>query len=303
MISKIIHYENYSSLHNIAPDYYSDAIASYYANVGKKLEIGSSQFKGTLGVTLNGNLDGKPVFIKSHKPSAFHKFNLDKEFLFLNNIYGDSLFLQKIPVYVLGSQFSVIVMEELCGDIKFASPEEGIIAIDSCIAGLEKALSKLEHHRESLVQTGYCFSFLYRKASFALNFLESRSLIDNKLKQRLEHTLTNHGPEALSEQYFCHGDLSSKNIMLLGMNPVLVDWEDAMLGNKIFDICYWLTFMEQRKHYSSTYFREFAQKNSDVLFYMSTILLLKGYLSVLDGSISRNSVSIQERIEELYNFV
>lgn len=303
MISKIIHYEQYSSLHDIAPDYYSDAITGYFAREGKKIEISDSHLKGTLGVTLGGSLDGKPVFIKSHRPSAFHQYNLDKEFLFLHSIYGNSLFLRKIRLSIPGSQFSAIVMEELRGNVVFGSLEQDITTIETCLAGLEGASSGLEPHRKSIVQADYCFSFLFEKASFALKFLDSRGYIDKKLKHRLEHTFVNHGYEALSEQYFCHGDLSSKNIMLLGTKPILVDWEDAMLGSKIFDICYWLTFMDQRKHYNSGYFREFAAKNGDVLFYMSVILLLKGYLSVLDGSVFHNSLSIQERIEELYDLI
>ena len=104
-----------------------------------------------------------------------------------------------------------------------------------------------------------------------------------------------------SEHFFCHGDLSDKNIMLKDGHQIVIDWEDAMLGSNKFDLGYWLTFMNQRKYYQTREFKNFLGVEKDIFFFMVLVLLLKSYLSVLDGSISKNKVSVQERIEELYD--
>jgi serine/threonine protein kinase len=304
MISKIIHYENYATLPDIALEQYVYAISKFYhENEGERIEIFSTTYlTGTLGVTLKGMLNGQSVFIKSHKPSLFHKYNLEKEFLFLKSVYRDTLVLRIISFFIKGSQFSAIVMTELQGAVTFNSLEQGLKTIESCLVDLVGTSLELENHRKFLVTSDYRFSFLYKKSFYALEFLETRNYISKKLKLKFDQMFTNCGSEVLSELCFCHGDLSSKNIMLHGMKPILVDWEDAMLGSKLFDISYWMTFMEQRKYYNSPFFKEFISKNRDVLFYMSIILLLKGYLSVLDGSVQNNNLSIQERIDEISDF-
>jgi thiamine kinase-like enzyme len=303
MISKIIHYEMYASLQDINPALYLEAISEYYLIYeSKEVTIEDKEHKGTLGLSFRGEVAGQSVYIKTHKPSVFHQSNLDKEYFFLDRIYRDSLDFKKIQLLIRGIPYSAIIMEELDGYSPCSSFEQGMATLNAFRMTLNMSSSSLEPFRESLAKSGFCFSFLYRKAFFALDFLCRNHWIEKKMKHRLEKTFEVYSSAAFLEQHFCHGDISNKNIMLKDGQPILIDWEDAMLGSPIFDFCYWLTFMDQRKYYPANAFKEFASSNRDVLFFMAVIIVLKSYLSILDGSVSHHKVTIAERLEELYDW-
>lgn len=50
------------------------------------------------------------------------------------------------------------------------------------------------------------------------------------------------------EPRLLHGDPGSHNVIVReGAEPVLVDWEDALLGDPLFDVAFWATFHPERR--------------------------------------------------------
>lgn len=302
MISKIIHYEKYISIPDINYGVFLKELTRYYQiNEDTIIQTQNKGSDGTLGVVSRIELNGKIFFIKTHRPTSFHKKNLDKEYFFLEKLYGDILDLRKIQVMVDGFQHSVIIMDELQAEDSEVSLEEKISFLDGLRKNINACSIELEPFRAELVRSGFNVAFLLKKALWSIDFLYKKNFISSRLKNRLKKTISSYTNTGLSECFFCHGDLGNKNIMLKNGQRIVIDWEDAMLGTEKFDLCYWLSFMSQRKYYQSEYFKKFIYDDSDTLFFIVTVLILKGYLSVIDGSIHTNKITIQDRIEEIYD--
>ena len=57
------------------------------------------------------------------------------------------------------------------------------------------------------------------------------------------------GREAEFDSALLHGDLGNHNVFIDDrMIPTLVDWEDALLGDPVFDLAMWATFNPSRRH-------------------------------------------------------
>ena len=101
------------------------------------------------------------------------------------------------------------------------------------------------------------------------------------------------------EPKVCHGDLSSKNIMKHKDRLIAIDWEDAFLGFEEYDFLYWLTFIENKHHIEKSLFGKGQMNAYFEISILSLIILLKSWLSLLDGSIKNHRISFNERLKEV----
>ena len=88
--------------------------------------------------------------------------------------------------------------------------------------------------------------------------------------------------------------------MQYGSLPVIIDWEDAMIGPQGYDAAYWLTFMAQRKYYRTNSLHIFGIGKEEMKEYMSVIVTLKSALSLLNQSYKAHSLSCEERMLEIF---
>jgi aminoglycoside phosphotransferase family enzyme len=104
-------------------------------------------------------------------------------------------------------------------------------------------------------------------------------------------------------EVICHGDLSNKNIMLLDNKPIVLDWEDCFIGVESYDLCYWLTFFDQRKYYDRDMFSESYTEPKKMVALMVLITVLKCYLSYKNGSYKTNTVTFDQRLQQILALV
>ncbi len=300
MLSKIIHHENYVNLQDIDGELLYNAVRKYFYDFkGKEINIYDGGVKGTLGVVFSIEIEGKSFFAKTHKPSVFHRNNLDKEYFLLKNIYDRELYLEKISIILLGEVYHVLIMDRLQVNNSTDSINDKIAYIESTLCEINKlnTVQKITSH--SFFTPEFRFSFLYGKAISSLEYLHQHSLIKSSLCNKIHRVFDYYKTHSNWEQVLCHGDLSNPNIMVKDGLLFILDWEDAFPGSLKYDLSYWLTFMDQRKYYQHEIVKDLIKNDDEIFFYMIMVLVLKGYLSILDGSIFQHKITIHERIEEI----
>jgi 5-methylthioribose kinase len=97
----------------------------------------------------------------------------------------------------------------------------------------------------------------------------------------------------------CHGDFGPKNIMLEGVEPRVIDWEDAFGGIAGYDYLYWLTFMENRPFLQTAAFGRTGLAPEIERAILALVVLLKSYLAVCSGAYLKHAVSPRTRIAEI----
>ena len=134
----------------------------------------------------------------------------------------------------------------------------------------------------------------------ALSELVPRGLISVEVRRRLEkyfETVTKLSPR--SEPVLCHGDFRTEDIMLDKATPIVIDWEDAFMGSTLTDHLYWLTFFENRRHYSENIFDLTSMEKDMQIAIMLLIITLKNYTSFLSGQYMHNALSFDDRLLEI----
>lgn len=300
MISKILHYEKYAEVQGVDIVAFYASIQQYLLSIGQ-IGFSSESFTsdGTLGSVICLEIDGKSFFFKTHRPHPFHRQNLEKEYACFVAVYGDLVFVRTFTRVIHDYEHLVIMIEALDSLTDALSYEERGSKILDYSMSPEGVLSEVFLNSGFKENKLLDFHFLYEKSAEALNFLWQKKIIPSSLRKKLAFRLSDYSEKAFSLGYLCHGDLSNRNIKLADERFIFIDWEDAMQGSRIYDFCYWMTFMDQRPNLQSAFFKKFCSDEPDALFYMSLILVLKSYLSVLDGSYNTHKLPIPHRLEEL----
>jgi hypothetical protein len=95
-----------------------------------------------------------------------------------------------------------------------------------------------------------------------------------------------------------HGDLSNPNIFLLDGIPILLDWEDVMIGYSGYDQIYWLTFFANANEITVENLKRISGPSEVMRATFSFVVILKEYLFALKGE-SQNRTSTQQRLKDL----
>jgi len=246
---------------------------------------------GTLGAGFLLQQNGRRRFAKTNTlPEG--RSTLEKEAAILTQIYGSLLHVERIET-VDGGPRLWLVMDALSYP---ASPTD-----PKALLGLVTAYSApLQAIEMSAVPAGDDFALLLQEGAHALEALTNAGHLTAAVGHWAGAQLALLGRELSNfPQVLCHGDLGPKNIMATSEGLVAIDWEDAFWGIEGYDYLYWLTFMDQRKHYGPSIFdRTPWGKDVDIAI-LALVILLKCQLSVLSGSVHDNRLSFDQRLQEI----
>jgi len=251
---------------------------------------------GTLGVCFYVKDCDKTYFLKICLNDKVHNDLISKEIHFIGHVYGDLFSTKWGEVDFNGAKISWILLPYFSTNICALTPLEakGVI---------EFYQSKLKtFDSQSIVQERFTFDSLLKYAHIARNELLKNNLISQTSYQiTLDNLCEVESTYTLLNPTICHGDLSPKNIMRKEGQNLAIDWEDAFLAFDGYDYLYWLTFIENRAYYNNGLL---GKANVSIYFevsVMAVIVLLKSWLSLLDGSIAKHRISIDDRLNQIFS--
>ena len=260
---------------------------------GKKIDIINCQPGGTLGIFFHLYIDGKKYFIKTHIPNKENHLNMLKEYELLSILYKKEMYIDYVNIIINGmEQFFLII------DILYPIANSNPLCINNAINDYNTKLSNIQN---GLIKSEFSFNQIYSLSQDSLNYLYENNHITKTLLDKCNISFLKADLLEMKLDTFCHGDLSSKNILQKDGCLIVIDWEDSFWGYKDYDICYWLTFYEQRKYYTEP----FLLRDLGIGYYkgiatMIAITLIKCYMSCRDGSVLTNKLSISTRINEIF---
>lgn len=273
----------------------TDFVSALINEIDKKTTITSvTQINpgGTLGIFLRGNLDGKKVFIKSHHPNDMAAKNLQKEIYLMQVLYGNILDIEKFELKVAGYNQKIMIMDFL----QMTSLNYTISDVKTLIKSYSAKLKNLDVN-----QINYKISDFEKAAIVSCEELMKRNFMGKDTYIFCKKAIKNFKTYSEVEREICHGDLSNVNIYNRKDALIALDWEDAMECVPHYDILYWLTFFSSRKYYDSLLFKELEINEEYGKDLMVMIILVKSYISFMNGTYMKNRLSIQDRLSEVIN--
>lgn len=201
---------------------------------------------GTLGATYVARGQTPATFVKSYSTPAGHE-NLRLEGALLDGTYGPAINLQRLEIESHGHTRLWLVMDELHPTSNDIAPAQVLAMIDDYNARLGAP-----HGDEASPPEGSDIIALARQAPAFVDQLSAAgkaatgtvTVIRDALRD-IEACRLAHG------RIICHGDLSPRNILSKNGQLIAIDWEDALWAFPGFDYLYWLTFLENRRLYTS----------------------------------------------------
>lgn len=244
---------------------------------------------GTSGVFFCGQIDGRKRFVKTHHPTHDALMNLKKEICIYEVLYRDILEIETAEVLLGGYKYICLIMDWL--DELKQKPEPG--EVRDIIRGYQKRISSRK------IASEYSHKQILEESDRAFNVLRERKLISKDTISSYQNIIESSNA-LVNDDVLCHGDLGNKNIMVKQGELVIIDWEDAFWGTSDYDFYYWLTFFDQRALYSSEWFDFPGIDRDECVAYMARIVMLKSYLSYLNGAYTNNSLTFDERLSEIF---
>lgn len=248
------------------------------------------EHRGTLGQISFWRLNGVEVVAKTHIPGDMYYDNLMKEYQLMNQIYKDDMFIDVQELDTSYGKQVVLFMEKLNPMNRLPSPDEVQCEIKRVINAMH------------LDARWSCFKTkdLMRLMVEALGYFKRCGLIDREVSRYIDVTVLPKLNDVLKEPLILsHGDLGNKNIMRKGKSLIFIDWEDAFLSVEGYDFLYWLTFFDQKMYLEKSFFMKYNLYNLRAESLLVCIVLLKSYLSYLDKSYLKHSVSVNDRIKSI----
>jgi len=138
---------------------------------------------------------------------------------------------------------------------------------------------------ETLKANNYSwFEFLYSTIDEEMEFL--KTIIKPEQYDEIEGYIISYHPK-IKKRIFrssvLHGDLSSKNIFVAENNISLIDFEDVIIGDPLFDIANFLSFYKMNNYFNffvKCYDSEITKESEEIiLFYYLRIMIAKFILT------------------------
>ncbi|WP_339031815.1 phosphotransferase [Bradyrhizobium symbiodeficiens] len=291
MLSKIAFFEA-----DDRPDVAADrarllpALRRHLQSLGRDVTVAPAP-GGTLGACYDADISGEKRFLKTHLPGARARANLAKEADILEQLYGNTIVLERFEIPLAdGAARLCLMMPALVPQAAPMPPADAAAMASACSERLKDrqpdGLASFDHYLAS--------------AAEALETLSSRGLLDRAGATEVRRLIALLGdgladlPKAL-----CHGDFGPKNIMLQGGVRRVIDWEDAFRGIAGYDYLYWLTFMENRPFLQEAAFGRTGLSPDVERAILVLVVLLKSYLAVLSDEHLKHAVSAEDRIAEI----
>ncbi len=300
MLSKVKHYDNrFSSSTNKADiNLLMSALVNELSKQHRSIEVLETSPSGTLGIFFILFIDSKKKFVKTHLQGLSYKENLEKEISILSFLYKDLLAVERLELLINGEESTFLVMDYL--DI-IENQVIDIQTIDNCIFDYNKALrDNMEYYKK--IEVNYSFNDIITEGYKSINLFHEKNILSYEVIKKCEEAINFLQTEKSKyTPILCHGDLSNVNVLTRANRFYVIDWEDAFWGFQNYDFLYWLTFFSQRKYYSRNVFKD---RNIDITFGKSTmalIVLIKSALSYTRKDYGKNSISFDDRLNEIFN--
>jgi hypothetical protein len=261
-----------------------------YSSVSLRPHVPKAE--GTLGVFFLADIEKNTCFVKTHLPGEYYYFNHLKEAKILQTLYGSELFIRSVNLDISGMDYSFLIMD--CLEPLERKPD--IALMRELIEAYERKL-QLNCSLDCFPYALYSFAELLQNGLNALKWMECRNLLSRQLVMRCQSTMESLAGE--KEFQLCHGDLSNKNIMRAKGRLYIIDWEDAFWGVHDYDICYWMTFFDQRKYYHEGVFPLLGVDYARGVALMLLAVTLKCQLSFQNDSYRNHSLTAAQRLEEI----
>lgn len=299
MLSKIYHYNNPELKVQDCYNLYYQELKSVLTKTHELVHINEIRPGGTLGLFSYAEIDEKKRFIKTHLKGNTYRNNLLKEISILKILYEDCLDIAQEDILIGGEQQTFLIMDFLQ---EFKEP----LALNKVKSIIEDNTEKLSNYKgkQLNLEDVYTITELYDEAVSALYLLDEKGFINKEVFKKCSNHFDYIKEEVLNksdQSVLCHGDLSNKNIMHLGNRPIIIDWEDSIIGTRDYDLCYWLTFFDQRVYYHQDLSELTNIEPGKLKAWMTLITVLKCYLSYKNGSYLSNAVSFDQRLEEIFS--
>lgn len=245
---------------------------------------------GTLGQCYTGLQGDRPVFIKTYE-SDLSRAVLRKEEALLSLTAPDGFLVQSCEV---GEGFWLI-MDRLDPILGSFLPEEArklTIQYDQCLRAnsLSDDIEITDTIMDMVPMAQDAAREMCDRGVLSLDLFEKTSMVIERLKTTLPKM-----PLQL-----CHGDLGPKNIMSYNARTMAIDWEDAFWSVSGYDYIYWLTFFENRQYLDRHMFDKMETDRETSMAIMVMILVLKSALSLHNGEYKHHSLSIEDRVGEIF---
>ena len=297
MLSKYNFYKNNNRLEECVSVPIDELIGTLRLS-GMSVESFNIAPGGTLGVFFVLIIDGKKKFVKTHRHTEECRRNLVKEAAIMKSLYSDILDVQLWTIGD-GSEKQFFLIMDYLEIHKERYSEERILKL------IAKEQDRLSVCAEKL-PVNYFYEDVLKAVVNAKEILTREKLLRNRhlidlIEQSIARDTGRYVNYESNNPIVCHGDYSNVNIAFTkDGEPVVLDWEDALIGFKEYDYLYWLTFYGQREICTSDLLkkREISPVfGTDV---MAIIILIKSLLSFWNLSYKQNSLSIEDRLIELY---
>ncbi len=211
-------------------------LTTLFKNFTITTNIADASFRKYFRIKDNTNNKQYIVMDSSYELDSFNNFLTVHKILTNNNISVPKIYYQNLKL-------AYLVLEDL-GNISLLDSKNnlGIItikhyytAIDNLIKIQNINLAKIANHKQ------YDSTLLMLEANLFKNwYLEKLKLVKLTnlqkitLNTELELLITN---ILKQKQVFTHRDYHSRNIMLSNKSQVLIDFQDAIIGSYLYDLC------------------------------------------------------------------
>lgn len=268
-------------------------LEDHFRSLGKQ-SIVTPAAGGTLGVCFHAKLSGEQKFLKTHLPDARARANLAKEAEIMLRLYGDVIPLEVFEVRAPdGSIRLCLLMPELTPLVAPMQPEQAAAISRECDERLGGYRPEVRASLGNLEQYLAC-------ARHALTTLLDCGLLENETATEVRRLIDQlEGYIADQPRRLCHGDFGPKNIMTIGTQPIVIDWEDAFWGIAGYDYLYWLTFMENRPFLRVAAFGKTGHSQEAERAILALVVTLKSFLAVRARTYANHKLSIQSRLLEV----
>lgn len=266
------------------------ALRQQLQSSGRNADV-TSMLGGTLGICFDAEIAGEKRFLKTHLPEPAARASLTREADILARLYGETIVLDRFELPLADGT------KRLCLLMPALAPLSGPMQAADAAAMARECSERLGGWRPDDLPS---FDHYLVSAARALKTLSDRDLLDQASAAEVRGLIGLLGDRfAHLPATLCHGDFGPKNVMLEGMTPRVIDWEDAFLGIAGYDYLYWLTFMENRPFLQTAAFGRTGLAPEIERAILALVVLLKCYLAVCSGAYLKHAVSPQARIAEI----
>jgi hypothetical protein len=274
-------------------------------SVGLECNIHKAILGGTLSIFFLVDCNGEEIILKTHLNNQRNISDLIKSYFITKKLYSQLFKIRLIELKIDEETHFYLQLPFFKKKITKFQIEQVIQTVHTYwFTKLEKEQQKTEKETlyEKVLEDPFFFSYydylIKEKSFFYLNELFFNNLISDVVYNYLKERFTNSITELLSlDRGLCHGDLNHNNIMELDDGlPVIIDWEDSFYGPTLYDIAFWLTFIDNNTYLKklNCYFHD-----SEVKVLKNLVLIItvkKCFLRFLNRSYLTDKISILDRI-------